>query len=106
MAVCAAGVRLVRGSRIAPAMQELAAGLLALAPALLSLRSSDLAAYHGAEHISIGTYEHGELQAKEHERCGSHLIGPLIATTAAADALASRSPERHRGAARTTCSLG
>ena len=106
MAVCAAGVRLVRGSRIAPAVQELAAGLLALAPALLSLRSSDLAAYHGAEHISIGTYEHGEPQAKEHERCGSHLIGPLIATTAAANVLASRAPARYRGGARALASLG
>ena len=35
------------------------AGLLSLAPAALALRGGELAAYHGAEHISIGTYEHG-----------------------------------------------
>ena len=33
---------------------------LSLAPAVLALRGGELAAYHGAEHISIGTYEHGE----------------------------------------------
>ena len=73
---------------------------------MLSLRSSELAAYHGAEHISIGTYEAGEPHAKEHERCGSHLIGPMIATTAAANTLASRAPARYRGAARAVASLG
>src|SRR5215218_5113881 len=82
----AVGVRAIRGSGLAPAAQELAAGLLALMPALLSLRGNELAAYHGAEHISIGSYEHDEPRAREHERCGSHLIGPLLATTAAAKA--------------------
>jgi len=106
MIASAAAVRVVRGSRITPAAQELAAGLLALTPALLSLRSSDLAAYHGAEHISIGTYEHDEPRAKEHERCGSHLIGPMIATTAVANTLASRAPARYRSGARIAASIG
>ena len=67
-------------------------------PALLALRGGELAAYHGAEHVSIGTYEHGEPRAKEHERCGSHLIGPLLAATAAGNVLAvagSGAPPRH-----------
>ena len=102
----AVGVRVIRGSRLAPAVQELAAGFLALTPALLSLRGSDLAAYHGAEHISIGTYEHGEPRSREHERCGSHLVGPLLVTSAAANALASTVPRRYRGPARTAASLG
>src|SRR5438445_3742492 len=106
MIASAAAVRVVRGSRVTPAAQELAAGLLALTPALLSLRSSDLAAYHGAEHISIGTYEHDEPRAKEHERCGSHLIGPLLVTSAAANAVASTVPQQYRGPARTAASLG
>jgi uncharacterized protein YqhQ len=106
MAAGAAGVRVVRGSRLKPAAQELMAGLLALAPALLSLRGNDLAAYHGAEHISIGTYEHGEPRAREHERCGSHLIAPLLASTAAANAVASTVPPRFRGPARAAASLG
>jgi uncharacterized protein YqhQ len=101
----AIGVRVVRNSKLAPAVQELAAGFLALTPALLSLRGSDLAAYHGAEHISIGSYEHGEPRAREHERCGSHLIGPLLVTSAAANAVASTVPQRFRGPARTAASL-
>ena len=106
MAASAVVVRVVRGSRLTPAAQELTAGMLALAPALLSLRGKDLAAYHGAEHISIGTYEHDEPRAREHERCGSHLIGPLLATTAAANAVASTAPPRFRGLARAAASLG
>jgi uncharacterized protein YqhQ len=106
MGASAVAVRVVRGSRLTPAAQELAAGLLALAPALFSLRSSDLAAYHGAEHVSIGTYEHGEPRAKEHERCGSHLLGPLLATSAIGGALAARAPEELRAAARAAGSLG
>ena len=105
MGVSAAAVRVVRDSKLTPAAQELASGLLALAPALVSLRSSDLAAYHGAEHISIGSYEHDEPRAKEHERCGSHLIGPMIATQAAAQTIASKAPERYRNVARAFASL-
>ncbi len=55
---------------------------LSLAPAALALRGGELAAYHGAEHVSIGSYEHGEARPKEHERCGSHLVGPILLTTA------------------------
>ncbi len=69
-------------SSLGGAARELLAGTLSLAPALLALRGGELAAYHGAEHVSIGSYEHGERRAKEHERCGSHLIGPLLAASA------------------------
>jgi uncharacterized protein YqhQ len=100
-------VRLVRGSgRVGPAAQELVSGLLSIAPAALALRGSELAAYHGAEHISIGSYEHGEQRAKEHERCGSHLIGPLLATTAIGNTIASRAPEHLRGPARLAAQVG
>ncbi len=101
-----AAVRLVRGSRLRPAAQELAAGLLSLAPALLALRGSQLAGYHGAEHVSIGTYEHDRPAEKEHERCGTHLVGPLIATTAVGNAIASRAPARLRTPARAAATLG
>jgi uncharacterized protein YqhQ len=104
--VTAAAARVVRGSRLGAAARELTAGLLALAPALISLRSAELAEYHGAEHISIGTYEHGEQRAKEHERCGSHLVGPLIVTSAAANVLAAKAPLRYRAPARVAASLG
>ena len=102
----AVALQRVRRSRLQPAAQELAAGLLSLAPALLALRGGSLAAYHGAEHISIGTYEHGEDRPREHERCGSHLVGPLLASTAAGNVLASRAPAHLRGPARAAAAVG
>jgi uncharacterized protein YqhQ len=107
MVASATVVKITRESgRLGPAAQELVAGLLSVAPAALSLRSSDLAAYHGAEHISIGTYEHGEPRDKEHERCGSHLLGPLLATTAIANTVAARAPAHLRTPARLAAQLG
>jgi uncharacterized protein YqhQ len=107
MLTSAVVVKLVRGSgRVRPAAQELVSALLSVAPAALSLRGSDVAGYHGAEHISIGTYEHGEERAKEHERCGSHLVGPLLATSAIANTLAAKAPPHLRNAARLAGQLG
>ena len=48
----------------------------------------------------------GEERPKEHERCGSHLIGPLIATQAVGNALAAKAPERLRAPARALATLG
>ncbi len=102
----AAIVRVVRGSRaLGPAAQELVSGLLSVAPAAFALRGSDLAGYHGAEHISIGTYEQGKPAEKEHERCGSHLLGPLLATTAIGNVLAARFPAHLRAPARLGAQL-
>jgi uncharacterized protein YqhQ len=71
-----------------------------LVPPLVALRSShELAGYHGAEHKAIGAYEHGGEAydaTKEHERCGTHLVGPLVAATALANLLAAQLPERAR----------
>jgi uncharacterized protein YqhQ len=102
----AAGVRAVRSSRLGPATQELVSAFFSFAPAILAFRSSDLAAYHGAEHVSIGTYEHGEPRAKEHERCGSHLVGPIVLTTTIGNALAAKAPAQFRPAARAAATFG
>ena len=103
----AVAVRALRQStRLSAVARELASGMLSISPALLALRSGELAAYHGAEHVSIGTYEHGEKRAKEHERCGSHLIGPLIIASAAGNILAAQAPAHLRGPARVASSLG
>jgi uncharacterized protein YqhQ len=101
-------VRSLRSSGLSPALQEVAAALLAVIPATATLRGSDLAAYHGAEHISIGSYEHGELRPREHERCGSHILGPLLVTTAAGNALVSSfsPPGRRRSLARLGVGIG
>jgi uncharacterized protein YqhQ len=98
--------RLRRSSRLGPAARELLGGTMSLLPATLALRGSDLAAYHGAEHISIGTYEHGEARGKEHERCGSHLIGPLLLTSALGAGLAAKAPDRLRRSARLAAAVG
>jgi uncharacterized protein YqhQ len=100
-------VRALRDSRrIGPLAKELLAGALSLAPATLALRGSSLAAYHGAEHITIGTYEHGEPRGKEHERCGSHLVGPLLLTSAVGATLAAKAPVALRGVARLGATVG
>jgi uncharacterized protein YqhQ len=100
-------IRALRDSkRVGPLTKELIAGALSLAPATLALRGSSLAAYHGAEHISIGTYEHGEPRGKEHDRCGSHLIGPLLLTSAIGAALAAKAPPELRGMARLGATVG
>ncbi|MEP6812999.1 MAG: DUF1385 domain-containing protein [Actinomycetota bacterium] len=105
----AAGVA-VRGiresTRIRPMAQELLSGLLSLGPAVLAMRGTELAAYHGAEHISIGRYEHGDGAKKEHERCGGHLVGPLVATTAIGNVLANFAPLRVRNQARVASQFG
>jgi hypothetical protein len=102
----ALALRAVRASRLSPLTQEAIAALLAVGPAALALRNSELAEYHGAEHIAIGTYEHGEERAKEHERCGSHVLGPLLITTAAGSLLASRAPANVRPLARAAAGVG
>jgi len=65
--------------------REAAVALVSLAPALLALRSGELAAYHGVEHKAIAGYEEGADAAeaeKEHDRCGSHLVAPMLAAAA------------------------
>ena len=107
MFASSAAVRLLRESpNVAPAARELVTGLLSLAPAAFALRDGELAGYHGAEHVSIGTYEHGARREKEHERCGSHLVGPLVATSTLGNLLASRAPAHLRAPARVAASLG
>jgi uncharacterized protein YqhQ len=99
-------LRGLRTSAMRPLTRELVTGLLSVAPAALALRGGDLAAYHGAEHVSIGSYEHGESRPKEHERCGSHLLGPMLLTTAAGNLLAEQAPKRFRPAAKLAGQIG
>jgi uncharacterized protein YqhQ len=107
MLASAAAVRAVRGSsRLGAGARELLSGVLAFVPAVVALRTSELSGYHGAEHVSIGSYEHGEARGKEHERCGSHLVGPLLVTTGIGNILAARVPLAFRGLARAAAGLG
>jgi uncharacterized protein YqhQ len=77
--------------------REATISVLGLAPALLMLHGGDIAAYHGVEHKAIGAYEQ-DLDAaeatKEHSRCGSNLVPPMIATSALGSVLARRAGMR------------
>ena len=69
---------------------ELMLAALGIAPAAIALRDSDLAAYHGVEHKAIAGYEQdtdAALVAKEHDRCGSNLVAPMILSTVAGNVL-------------------
>ena len=73
--------------------REIAQAAIGLAPALVALSNRDLAAYHGAEHKAIGAYEAGTDPAdatKEHQRCGSNLIAPMLICSVAGQLLLDR----------------
>jgi uncharacterized protein YqhQ len=105
--LCAAVViKGLRESSLRPLARELLSAMASVLPAVFTLRSGELAAYHGAEHISIGSYEHGKRATREHERCGGHLVGPLVATSAVGNALATLAPQRLRRQAQAAAQLG
>jgi uncharacterized protein YqhQ len=69
---------------------ELAVAALGMVPTVFALRDSQLAAYHGVEHKAIAGYEQDTDAAvvpKEHDRCGSNLVAPLIVSTVAGNVL-------------------
>jgi uncharacterized protein YqhQ len=99
-------LQVLRRSQVRPMARELLTALLSLAPAALALRGGELASYHGAEHVSIGSYEHGTDRPKEHERCGSHLVGPILLTTAVGNLAAEQAPARLRTPARLAAAVG
>jgi uncharacterized protein YqhQ len=85
---------------------EMSALLVSLAPSLMALRSGDVAAYHGAEHKTIGAYESGmDDHTKEHDRCGSHLMAPLLAANVAGIALLKRAGEQDNQLATSLVSM-
>jgi uncharacterized protein YqhQ len=82
---------------------EVAQATMGLAPALMALSNRDLAAYHGAEHKAIGAYESGGDPAdatKEHKRCGSNLIAPMLLLSVAGQLILDRVVERPGSLAR------
>ena len=86
VASATATVVLRRVMKRAPLTRELVVSALSVLPALLAVRSTELSRFHGAEHKSVAAYETGgdaESAAKEHDRCGSNLLGPLLLTNLA-----------------------
>jgi uncharacterized protein YqhQ len=109
MALTALASAAIRRRRPSTFAGEMAAAALGLLPAMVALRDSDLAAYHGVEHKAIGAYEHGSMDpadaAKEHERCGSNLVAPMMALTVGGQLLLHRLVERPSSAARAVVGL-
>jgi uncharacterized protein YqhQ len=94
MAGAALAGQAVRSSGARTMGREAAVGLISLTPALLALRGGELAAYHGVEHKAIAAYEDDAPDAadaaKEHDRCGSNLVAPMIASAAVGNVAARR----------------
>jgi uncharacterized protein YqhQ len=100
---------LLRRSRPATAAREGVIQAIGVVPALVALSDRDLAAYHGAEHKAIAAYEQGidDVAAvpKEHDRCGSNLVVPMMLMSAAGTILLERLVEKPSNAARTVVGL-
>lgn len=102
----ALGISLAATSAVRAAMprsavaQEVGGVLAAVGPALWAFKGSPILAYHGAEHKVIGACEaavrssssvrceaayvqvgDASAAAREHDRCGTNLLGPYLAAT-------------------------
>ena len=101
---------LIRKRRRASAGRETALQALGLIPALVALSDRDLAAYHGVEHKAIAAYEQGvedpATVPKEHDRCGSNLIAPMMLLSAGGTVMLERLIERPGPVARAGVGLG
>jgi uncharacterized protein YqhQ len=108
-AVSAANGLLRRGDH-SSATREGVSALLGMLPATVALTGTELAAYHGVEHKAIAAYEQGEespaTAAKEHQRCGSNLIAPLMVFTIAGQLLIEAAFEEPGRGARALSSVG
>jgi uncharacterized protein YqhQ len=91
------------------ALREGAVQAIGALPAVVALLDRDLAAYHGVEHKAIAAYEQGIEDPsgvpKEHDRCGSNLITPMMLFSAAGTVLLERVVDRPSSAARAAVGL-
>jgi uncharacterized protein YqhQ len=108
-ATLAASGLLRRRARATPLREGLIQAI-GVVPALVALRDRDLAAYHGVEHKAIGAYERGSSDPasapKEHRRCGSNLIAPMMLLSAGGTVLLERLVEQPGPLARAGVGLG
>jgi uncharacterized protein YqhQ len=105
-----AATSLLRRRRRATALREGAIQAIGAIPAVVALMDRDLAAYHGVEHKAIAAYEQGTDDVagvpKEHDRCGSNLIVPMMLLGAGGTLLLERLADRPGPAARAATGLG
>jgi uncharacterized protein YqhQ len=105
-----AATGLLRRRTRATALREGAIQAIGAIPAVVALMDRDLAAYHGVEHKAIAAYEQGTDDVagvpKEHDRCGSNLIVPMMLLGAGGTLLLERLADRPSAAARAATGLG
>ncbi|HET8813471.1 MAG TPA: DUF1385 domain-containing protein [Solirubrobacterales bacterium] len=110
VAATLAATSLLRRRARASALREGLVQAIGTVPALVALTDRDLAAYHGVEHKEIAAYERGTEEVasvpKEHDRCGSNLIVPMMLLSAAGTVLLDRLVEKPSAAARAGVGLG
>lgn len=113
--VAAVGTTLVASAALrkrmaSSALREGVVQAIGAVPAVVALMDRDLAAYHGVEHKAIAAYEQGvddpAMVPKEHDRCGSNLIAPMMLLSAGGTVLLERLVERPGPVARAGVGLG
>ena len=113
--VAAVGTTLVASAALrkrmaSSALREGVVQAIGAVPAVVALMDRDLAAYHGVEHKAIAAYEQGvddpATVPKEHDRCGSNLIAPMMLLSAGGTVLLERLVERPGPVARAGVGLG
>jgi len=101
---------LLRKRAPASALREGLAQVVGAVPAVVALMDRDLAAYHGVEHKAIAAYEQGvdDVAAvpKEHDRCGSNLLVPMMLLSAGGTVLLERLVAEPNAVARAGVGLG
>jgi len=115
VATTLAATSLLRRRAPAGALREGIVQALGALPAMVALSDRDLAAYHGVEHKAIAAYERGDgtpaaaevaSVPKEHDRCGSNLIVPMMLMSAGGTLLLERIVAEPSAAARAGVGLG
>lgn len=100
---------LLRKRAPATALREGLVQVVGAMPAIAALSDRDLAAYHGVEHKAIAAYEQGiddvASVPKEHDRCGSNLIAPMMLLSAGGTVLLERLVEEPGPAVRAGVGL-
>jgi uncharacterized protein YqhQ len=105
-----AGTAALRRRAPASPLREGVVQAIGALPAAVALLDRDLAAYHGVEHKAIAAYEQRVDDVasvpKEHDRCGSNLIVPMMLLSAGGTVLLERLVERPNAVARAGVGLG
>ena len=93
-----------------PGLREAIVQVVGVLPALVALSDRNLAAYHGVEHKAIAAYEQGlddpASVPKEHDRCGSNLIAPMMVLSVGGTVLLERLVDSPGPLARAGVGLG